>query len=68
MNDMRWVDGEVQVEDSVRAERPLSGEALQDGFFEAAAELCAAVRYLSSDEARFAVGTTLILDGGFTAM
>lgn len=27
-----------------------------------------AVRYLSSDEARFAVGTTLILDGGFTAM
>jgi len=26
------------------------------------------VRYLSSDEARFAVGTTLILDGGFTAM
>jgi NAD(P)-dependent dehydrogenase (short-subunit alcohol dehydrogenase family) len=30
-------------------------------------ELCAAVRYLSSDDARFVVGTTLVLDGGFTA-
>jgi len=39
MNDMRWIDGEVQVEDSVRAERPLSGETLREGFFEAAAEL-----------------------------
>jgi NAD(P)-dependent dehydrogenase (short-subunit alcohol dehydrogenase family) len=31
-------------------------------------ELCAAVRYLCSDEARFVVGTTMVLDGGFTAM
>jgi NAD(P)-dependent dehydrogenase (short-subunit alcohol dehydrogenase family) len=30
-------------------------------------ELCAAVRYLCSDEARFMTGTTLLLDGGFTA-
>lgn len=30
-------------------------------------ELCAAVRYLCSVEARFVVGTTMILDGGFTA-
>jgi NAD(P)-dependent dehydrogenase (short-subunit alcohol dehydrogenase family) len=33
----------------------------------APAELCAAVRFLLSDEARFVVGTTLVLDGGFTA-
>jgi NAD(P)-dependent dehydrogenase (short-subunit alcohol dehydrogenase family) len=32
------------------------------------AELCAAVRYLCSDDARFVTGTTLVLDGGFTAM
>jgi NAD(P)-dependent dehydrogenase (short-subunit alcohol dehydrogenase family) len=31
-------------------------------------ELCAAVRFLCSDDARFVVGTTLVLDGGFTAM
>lgn len=31
-------------------------------------ELCAAVRYLCSDEARFMTGTTVVLDGGFTAM
>jgi NAD(P)-dependent dehydrogenase (short-subunit alcohol dehydrogenase family) len=30
-------------------------------------ELAAAVLYLASDEARFAVGTVMILDGGFTA-
>jgi NAD(P)-dependent dehydrogenase (short-subunit alcohol dehydrogenase family) len=30
-------------------------------------ELCAAVRFLCSDDARFVVGTTLVLDGGFTA-
>lgn len=30
-------------------------------------ELCAAVRYMCSDEARFMTGTTLLLDGGFTA-
>jgi NAD(P)-dependent dehydrogenase (short-subunit alcohol dehydrogenase family) len=30
-------------------------------------ELCAAVRYLCSDDARFVTGTTLVLDGGFTA-
>jgi enoyl-ACP reductase-like protein len=42
--------------------------AIPIGRLLSAAELCAAVRYLSSDEARFAVGTTLILDGGFTAM
>jgi NAD(P)-dependent dehydrogenase (short-subunit alcohol dehydrogenase family) len=30
-------------------------------------ELVAAVMYLCSDEARFCTGTTLILDGGFTA-
>jgi NAD(P)-dependent dehydrogenase (short-subunit alcohol dehydrogenase family) len=42
--------------------------AIPIGRLLSAAELCAAVRYLSSDEARFAVGTTLVLDGGFTAM
>jgi NAD(P)-dependent dehydrogenase (short-subunit alcohol dehydrogenase family) len=31
-------------------------------------ELCAAVRFLCSDDARFVVGTTLVMDGGFTAM
>jgi NAD(P)-dependent dehydrogenase (short-subunit alcohol dehydrogenase family) len=31
-------------------------------------ELCAAVRFLCSDDARFVVGTTLVLDGGFTAI
>jgi NAD(P)-dependent dehydrogenase (short-subunit alcohol dehydrogenase family) len=30
-------------------------------------ELVAAVRYLLSDDARFVTGTTLVLDGGFTA-
>lgn len=30
-------------------------------------ELCAAVRYLTSDEARFVVGTNFVLDGGFTS-
>ncbi len=31
------------------------------------AELCAAVRYITSDDARFLVGTTVVLDGGFTS-
>ena len=31
-------------------------------------ELCAAVRYLTSEEARFVIGTNMVLDGGFTAM
>jgi NAD(P)-dependent dehydrogenase (short-subunit alcohol dehydrogenase family) len=31
-------------------------------------ELCAAVRFLCSDDARFVVGTTLVMDGGFTAV
>jgi NAD(P)-dependent dehydrogenase (short-subunit alcohol dehydrogenase family) len=31
------------------------------------AELVAAVRYLCSDDARFVTGTTLVLDGGYTA-
>ncbi|WP_181781589.1 SDR family NAD(P)-dependent oxidoreductase [Pseudonocardia pini] len=31
------------------------------------AELVAAVRYLLSDDARFVTGTTLVLDGGYTA-
>jgi NAD(P)-dependent dehydrogenase (short-subunit alcohol dehydrogenase family) len=31
------------------------------------AELIAAVRYLCSDDARFVTGTTLVLDGGYTA-
>ena len=30
-------------------------------------ELVAAVRYLCSDDARFVTGTTLVLDGGYTA-
>jgi 3-oxoacyl-[acyl-carrier protein] reductase len=30
-------------------------------------ELVAAAMYLCSDDARFCTGTTLILDGGFTA-
>jgi NAD(P)-dependent dehydrogenase (short-subunit alcohol dehydrogenase family) len=33
-----------------------------------AEELGAAVRFLCSDDARFLTGTTLVLDGGFTAM
>jgi NAD(P)-dependent dehydrogenase (short-subunit alcohol dehydrogenase family) len=41
--------------------------AIPVGRLLAPAELCAAVRYLSSDDARFVVGTTLVLDGGFTA-
>ena len=32
------------------------------------AESCAAVRYLASDDARFVTSTTLVLDGGFTAL
>ena len=39
MNDMRWVDGGVTVEDRVRSPRPVSGEALRDGFFAAATTL-----------------------------
>ena len=31
-------------------------------------ELCAAVRYLTSDDARFVLGTTFVLDGGFTSV
>jgi NAD(P)-dependent dehydrogenase (short-subunit alcohol dehydrogenase family) len=31
------------------------------------AELVAAVRYLLADDARFVTGTTLVLDGGYTA-
>jgi NAD(P)-dependent dehydrogenase (short-subunit alcohol dehydrogenase family) len=31
-------------------------------------ELCAAVRFLCSTDAGFMTGTTLVLDGGFTAM
>jgi NAD(P)-dependent dehydrogenase (short-subunit alcohol dehydrogenase family) len=30
-------------------------------------ELCAAVRFLCSSDAGFTTGTTLVLDGGFTA-
>jgi len=30
-------------------------------------DLVAAVRYLCSDEARFCTGTTMVLDGGYTA-
>jgi NAD(P)-dependent dehydrogenase (short-subunit alcohol dehydrogenase family) len=41
--------------------------AIPIGRLLAPAELCAAVRFLLSDEARFVVGTTLVLDGGFTA-
>ena len=39
MNDMRWMDGEVTVEDRVHSTRQVSGEALRDGFFDAAAVL-----------------------------
>ena len=42
--------------------------ALPIGRMLAPAELCAAVRYLCSDDARFVCGTTLVLDGGFTAV
>jgi NAD(P)-dependent dehydrogenase (short-subunit alcohol dehydrogenase family) len=41
--------------------------AIPIGRLLAPAELCAAVRYLCSDDARFVCGTTLVLDGGFTA-
>jgi NAD(P)-dependent dehydrogenase (short-subunit alcohol dehydrogenase family) len=41
--------------------------ALPVGRLLRADELCAAVRYLCSDEARFMTGTTMVLDGGFTA-
>lgn len=34
MNDMRWVDGRVTVEDGVRAPRPVSGENLRGSFFQ----------------------------------
>jgi NAD(P)-dependent dehydrogenase (short-subunit alcohol dehydrogenase family) len=30
-------------------------------------EFVAAVRYLLSDDARYCTGTTLVLDGGYTA-
>lgn len=30
-------------------------------------ELCAAVRFLCSGEVRFMLGTTMVVDGGFTA-
>ena len=30
-------------------------------------ELVAAVRYLCSDDARYVIGTMLVLDGGYTA-
>jgi RDD family len=39
MKDMRWVDGGVLVEDSVRAPRPLSGEALRSAYLETTATL-----------------------------
>ena len=34
MNDMRWVDGQVTIEDGVRSPRPVSGETLRDSFFQ----------------------------------
>jgi hypothetical protein len=34
MNDMRWANDAVTVEDRVRSPRPLSGAALRDSFFE----------------------------------
>jgi len=43
-------------------------DALPIGRLLKSAELCAAVRYLASDDARFLTGTTLVLDGGFTAV
>jgi NAD(P)-dependent dehydrogenase (short-subunit alcohol dehydrogenase family) len=42
--------------------------AIPVGRLLSAAELCAAVRYLASEDARFMTGTTLVLDGGFTAV
>ena len=39
MNDMRWVDDEVEVEDSVRSPRALTGESMRDGFFDAMSTL-----------------------------
>jgi NAD(P)-dependent dehydrogenase (short-subunit alcohol dehydrogenase family) len=42
--------------------------AIPMGRLLSAAELCAAVRYLASEEARFMTGSTLVLDGGFTAV
>jgi len=41
--------------------------AIPVGRLLSAAELCAAVRYLTS-EARFMTGTTVVLDGGYTAL
>jgi RDD family protein len=46
---MRWVDGQVAVEDGIRAPRPLSGEAMRDGFFEGATRLSLGLIHLSGD-------------------
>jgi NAD(P)-dependent dehydrogenase (short-subunit alcohol dehydrogenase family) len=52
-------------------EQKVPAEALMQAFpvgrMDRPEELVAAVMYLCSDEARFCTGTTLILDGGFTA-
>jgi NAD(P)-dependent dehydrogenase (short-subunit alcohol dehydrogenase family) len=42
--------------------------ALPVGRLLRAEELCAAVRFLCGDDSRFVTGTTLVLDGGFTAV
>jgi NAD(P)-dependent dehydrogenase (short-subunit alcohol dehydrogenase family) len=42
--------------------------AIPMGRLLSARELCGAVRYLASEEARFMTGTTIVLDGGYTAL
>ena len=46
---MRWVDGEVEVEDRIRAPKPLGGDAMRDGFFDALAALSLGLIRIQAD-------------------